>query len=49
MCHLAVWRLAHFGRVQNVEVKKCLLVQADKDLVLWKGANRSRNQIAVVF
>jgi len=49
MCRLAVRRLAQFGRVQDVEVTKCLLVQTDKDLVLLKRANPSRNQIAVVL
>jgi len=49
MCRLAVRRLTQLGRVQDVEVTKCVLVQTDKDLVRLKGANPSRNQIAVVL
>jgi len=49
MCRLTVRRLAQFGRVQDVKVTKCLLVQTDRDLVLLKGANSSSNQIAIVL
>jgi len=49
MCRLAVRRLAHFGRVEDVKVKKSFLVQTDKELVLLKGANPRGNQIPVVL